>query len=499
MGEEIAIQFDHMSKYYPGVKALQDVSFSIRRGEVHALLGENGAGKSTLLNILHGVDSADGGNILIMGKKAQFLNANDALRAGIAKVHQEIHLVDQLTVGQNIALGFEIKKGPAIDFKAMYRKTDAILTSLGCNFGSTDFITNLSVGEMQMIIIAKALYHDTHIISFDEPTASLSSAETDRLFQTIQMLKSKGITMLYVSHKLDEVFMLADRASILRDGKYIRTCDVAETTKAELIKNMVGRDVSNYAVRMQPSFAGEEVVLEVEKLCGKGFSDISFKLHKGEILGFSGLVGAKRTDVVHALFGADQAYSGSIKLFDKQMKIRSTKDGLKSGIGLLSENRKTQGFVPGFNNCDNMALAALPKFCKGTVVNEGKKKQNFEHYAQQVSLNIRNPEHLTKNLSGGNQQKVILAKWLTSDVKVLIFDEPTKGVDVGTKSEIYRLMEEFISTGRSIILVSSEMQEIIGMCDRAIVMKNGRITATLPKADLNEETILSYAMEGKKS
>ncbi len=495
MDDSIAVQFDKVSKFYPGVRALTDVSFSIRRGEVHALLGENGAGKSTLLNILHGVARADEGEIHVLGHKADFANTTDALAAGIAKVHQEIHLVPQLTVGQNIALGYEPKKLIGIDFKEMYRHTDAILESLGCRFRGRDYLTGLSVGEMQMIVIAKALFHETKVISFDEPTASLSKAETDKLFDTIMDLKRKGITMLYVSHKLDEVFQLADRASILRDGRYILTTDVAKTNKAELIRNMVGRDVSSYAVRTEPSRVQPTEVLRVENLCGDGFADISFTLRRGEILGFSGLVGSKRTEVVRALFGADTAYSGKIIVNGVPARIRSPEQGLAHGIGLLTENRKTQGFIPTFSNCDNMALAALRKFSKGKVVSSREKRRNFDELSESVRLNIRNPDHLTQNLSGGNQQKVILAKWLSSDVDVLIFDEPTKGVDVGAKSEIYALMERYVATGKSIILVSSELPEIIGMCDRALVMRNGRIVATLDRKDFSEETLLSYAME----
>ena len=495
MDDSIAVQFDDVSKIYPGVKALTGVSFSIRRGEIHALLGENGAGKSTLLNILHGVTQADGGDIHVLGEKRHFAGTTEALAAGIAKVHQEIHLVPQLTVGQNIALGFEPRKLLGIDFKEMYRHTDAILASLGCRFRGRDYLTGLSVGEMQMIVIAKALFHETKIISFDEPTASLSKAETDKLFETILSLKRKGITMLYVSHKLDEVFQLADRASILRDGSYILTTDVAKTDKAELIRNMVGRDVSSYAVRTQASQARPEVALEVDNLCGDGFFDISFQLRRGEILGFSGLVGSKRTEVVRTLFGADRAYSGTIRMNGAPVTIRSPEQGLANGIGLLTENRKTQGFIPIFSNCDNMALTALRKFSRAKVVSSREKRRNFDSLSESVRLNIRNPDHLTANLSGGNQQKVILAKWLSSDVDVLIFDEPTKGVDVGAKSEIYALMEAYVATGKSIILVSSELPEIIGMCDRALVMRNGRIVAALDREDFSEETLLSHAME----
>ncbi len=490
------IRFDHITKEFPGVKALEDVSFEIRSGEVHALLGENGAGKSTLLNILHGVYTADGGDIWIGGKRVNFGNPMEALNFGIAKVHQEINLVPQLTVGQNIVLGFEPARAGIINFGEVNRRADEVLNSLGCSFSSGDSIEGLSAGEMQMIVIAKALFHNARIISFDEPTASLSNVEIESLFAVIEGLKAQGITILYVSHKLDEISRLADRASILRDGKYVLTCDVAETPRDELVRNMVGRSVSSYAVRTMPSCVRDETALEVRNMSGPGYSDISFTLRRGEILGFAGLVGAKRTNVVRALFGADARYEGEIYVHGKKTEIHSPRQGLSAGIGLLSENRKTEGFVGELDNSMNIALAALPRLSGCGVLNFKKILDNFNKYAQAIRLNLRDPEVLTVNLSGGNQQKVILAKWLATEAGILIFDEPTKGVDVGAKAEIYRLMEEFAAGGNSIIMVSSELPEVIGMSDRVIVMREGRIAAELAKAELSEEIILSYAMGG---
>lgn len=488
------IRFESVTKIFSGVRALDNVSFEIKKGEVHALLGENGAGKSTLLNILHGVYRADSGSVYIEGKKVQFVNPSEALNFGIAKVHQEVNLVQQLTVGQNIALGYEPRKGLAVDFKTMNDKVNKILKRLGCRFKSSDSIVGLSMGEMQMIAIAKALYHNAKIISFDEPTASLSNTETDKLFEIIYELKAKGITILYVSHKLDEIYKIVDRASILRDGKYICTCEVALTKREEIIKKMVGRDVSSYAVRLKPSCVQRETILEVNGMNGDGFKDISFKLHKGEILGLAGLVGAKRTEVVRALFGADHRTSGTVRIKGKEVKIKSPEQGVAHGIGLLPENRKTQGFIRLMNNANNMALAALKRFCYGFILDHGLILKNFYYYADLVKLNPKNPEAITENLSGGNQQKVILAKWLSSGVDILIFDEPTKGVDIGAKEEIYKLMEALVAEGKSIIMVSSELPEIIGMCDRVLVMHEGRITAELNRNELTEESILKHAM-----
>jgi ribose transport system ATP-binding protein len=369
-----------------------------------------------------------------------------------------------------------------------------ILEDLGCRFDASDSIFHLSAGEMQMIAIAKALYRNVRIISFDEPTASLSGVETDKLFETINKLKANGITILFVSHKLDEVFRLTERATILRDGKLITTCNVADINRESLIRNMIGRDVSSYAVRKKQSCVQEDIILEVNSLQGNGFSNITFNLHKGEILGFSGLVGAKRTEVLRALFGADKKTGGFIKKDGKEIKIKSPQQALSHGIGLLPEYRKTQGFAGNLTNAENMGLAALKKLCHMEFLDKKAVKNNFFIFGEKVQLNTKDPDSMTVNLSGGNQQKVILAKWLATDSDILIFDEPTKGVDVGAKEEIYALMEEFVADGKSIIMISSEMPEIIGMSDRAIVMHEGSIQAEIAKENLNEEIILKYAM-----
>lgn len=489
------IQFDHVTKEFPGVKALNDVSFSIEKGELHALVGENGAGKSTLLNVLHGVYVPTGGGVVIDGARVEFHTPIDALKFGISKVHQEINIVDVLSVGQNIVLGDEPRRGPMIDFKTMYRDVDDILKKLGCRFEAADPIRGLSVGELQMIAIAKAMYHKAKVISFDEPTASLSDKEIEILFEKIEELKAQGLTIIYVSHKLDEIFRLADRISVLRDGRYVDTFRTADISREELIRSMVGRDVSNYAQRTKALCAGEEELLSVECLSGEGFRDVSFSLRRGEILGVSGLVGARRTEIMRALFGADRKTGGVVRVEGREVVIHSPKQALKAGIGLLSENRKTEGFVKYMNNRQNMTLAALPAFCAaGGVMKAPAMAKSFQEYAEKVRLNIRSPDHLTENLSGGNQQKVILAKWLMTNAKVIIFDEPTKGVDVGAKQEIYALMEEFVAQGNGIIMVSSELTEIIGMSDRALVVREGEISACLNREELTEEALLQHAM-----
>ncbi|NDL67324.1 sugar ABC transporter ATP-binding protein [Clostridiales bacterium F-3ap] len=494
---ETMIRFSSITKRFPGNMALDGVDFEIRKGEVHALLGENGAGKSTLLNILHGIYSQYEGEVTIENSKINFKNANEAIEFGIAKVHQEVNLVTELTVGQNIALGYEPKKGLLVDYRGMYQKTDAILKRLGCRFKSSDRIGTLSTGEMQMIQIAKALFHNAKVISFDEPTSALTDKEVNRLLEIITELKSNGITVLYITHRLDEVFKIADRASILRDGKYICTLDVQGITKEVLINNMVGRDVAAFAVRHKPLCATKEVALEAVGLESQGvFKNISFKVHRGEILSFAGLVGAKRTDVMRAIFGADPMSGGQVKIHGKDVAIRTPKQALAHGLALIPENRKTQGFVKNFTNAQNMALASMDRFAKGIFVHEGKIKENCDYYIKQMDLHPDDPDYQTNSLSGGNAQKVIIAKWLTTNQDIIIFDEPTKGIDVGAKAEIYRLMEDMVANGKAIIMVSSELPEVIGMSDRVIVMCEGRMVGELGRDELSEESIMHFAMEG---
>ena len=474
------IRFENVRKEFPGVVALSDISFSVRKGEVHALLGENGAGKSTLLNILHGVFPATSGQVYIDGKPTKYSSTYEAITNGVIKVHQEVQVVENLTVGQNIALGFEMVKGGFLDYKDVYEKCDGILEELGCSFRSNDPVTGLGVGDLQMIAIAKSLYFNANIISFDEPTSALSAPEIEKLYEIIRGLKAKGITILFISHKLDELFAICDRVTIFRDGMCITTKEMSEPSCADY----------------------SEVVLEAKNLSGMTFDNISFKLYKGEILGFSGLVGARRTEVMRAIFGADPLYGGQLILHGNDVKIESTESALKYGIGLISEDRKREGFIPTMSNNRNVNIPGMGKYKKGMLglLDEKKMLDNFNTYAELVKLNIRNPEHFTLNLSGGNQQKVIVAKWMATKADILIFDEPTKGVDVGAKAEIYKLMEDFVAEGKSIIMVSSELPEVIGMSDRVVIMREGHINGVLDrKEDFTEVNLLSYAMQEKES
>lgn len=496
-----AVEFKNISKHFPGVRVLNDVSFSIREGEVHALLGENGAGKSTLLNILHGIYSDYSGEVFLHGQKVRFRNPLDAIKNGkISKVHQETNVVKDMSVGQNVTLGHEPCKGAFVDYKALNDTVNGILKQLRCRFRAEDPVASLSAGAMQMIAIAKALFHNSSIISLDEPTTSLTTNETEALFSIIKELKAHGITVIYVSHRLEEIFRICDRATVLRDGECVATLEVPKTNREEIIRNMVGRNVSAIASRLKPRQVRDEIVLEVKNLSRpKVFKNISFNLKKGEILGFSGLVGSGRTDVMRTLFGAERAVSGEIYTGGKAVKIKSTQDALKHGIGLLPEERKTQGFIQYFTNTDNMALAGLRRFTHRGFVNDQEKRDNCEHYIQELTIHPALSNFPTQNMSGGNQQKVILGKWLSTNADILIFDEPTKGVDVAAKAEIYRIMEDLVAEGKSIIVVSSELPEIMGICDRIYVMCEGQISAELLPDEFKEETLLNYAMGGSEN
>ncbi len=491
------IEFEHITKLFPGQTALNDASFSIDQGEIHAIIGENGAGKSTLLNILHGVFPATEGIIRIDGEEVRFNNTSDGINFGIAKVHQEISSIPEMTVAENLYLGKEKTHWGLINHKEMNRNAQLLLEKLHCNFSAEDKMGRLSTGQKQMIAIAKAFLLNAKVISLDEPTASLSDVEVRILFDIIRGLKADGITIIYISHKLDEVFSMCDRATVLRDGKYINTFNIADISRNQIIHAMVGRDVSMFAKRTRCSLCQiDHVVLDVEHLSGANFNDVSFQLHKGEILGFFGLMGAGRTEVMRAIYGADKRFSGKVKLEGKLFQANSPHYSVKSGIALISENRKEEGIVPNLNNMDNIALPSLKSFQSGVFVKYHAKQLNATQLGKKVGLTPNDPEFMTTSLSGGNAQKVILARWISTNSDVIIFDEPTKGIDIGAKAEIYKLMEDMVESGKSIIMVSSELTEIMGMSDRILVMREGIITANLDKEEYSENKILKYAMEG---
>ena len=491
------IKFDKISKSFDSHKALDNVSFSIRKGEVHAIVGENGAGKSTLLNILHGVFPVTSGKVFIEGEETSFGDTYDAIKFGIAKVHQEINIIPEMTVAQNIMLGSEPMNFGLLNKRKMHKTTNDLLDRLGCTFSADDKIRNLSTGKKQLVQIAKALHHNARIISLDEPSASLSDAEVSLLTKIIEDLKVQGITILYISHKMEEVFNLCDRVTVLRDGCYVNTFSVPDVTWETLVQSMVGRDISMFAKRLKPSCADlNDVVLEVNALNSEGmFKDISFQLHRGEILGFFGLVGSMRTEVMRAIFGADPA-GGAVKMNGRHLKNRSPHSSVKSGIGLISENRKEEGFVWTMTNAENTCLASMKSYLRGPFLNRQHMSKQAKEVGRTVGLVPNDPDFLTKRLSGGNIQKVILAKWLSTDAEILIFDEPTKGIDIGAKAEIYKLMEELVARGKAIIMVSSELTEIIGMSDRLLIMREGSIAAELHRSEFAEDRIIKVAVGG---
>jgi ABC-type sugar transport system ATPase subunit len=495
------IEFQNITKIFPGQKALDDVSFTVKKGEVHALIGENGAGKSTLLNILHGIFPATTGKVFIDSKEVSFNNASEAIKYGIAKVHQEINVIPELTVAENIMLGNELVHGIFLNKQRMLIETQKILDDLGCNFLATEKMKTLSTGKKQMVQIAKALHQKAKIISFDEPTSSLSNSEVDSLFLIIKKLRSEGITILYISHKLDEIFAICDRATILRDGKYICNIELDKANEGMLIQNMVGRDVSMFARREKPSQADySKKVLEVKDLAGEaGFKDINFDLYQGEILGFFGLVGAMRTETMRVIFGADKSFGGTVTLNGKELnRNRTPYYSVSQKIGLISENRKEEGFIHNLNNANNIILPRVKNYQKGLFIDKKEIYETAKKFGKQVGLHPNDPDFLTESLSGGNVQKVILAKWLAIDADILILDEPTKGIDIGAKTEIYKLLEGLVESGKSIIMVSSELTEVMGMCDRVVVMREGNIVSTVEREDFSENLIISLAVGGNK-
>jgi len=482
-------------KSFPGVKALQDVTFTLNSGEIHALLGENGAGKSTLMKILSGVYPKDAGEIEIAGHVVEVTNPKTAARHGITIIHQEMNLIPALTVMENIFLGRE----PAslfgfIDWRTMERLTLKLLGELGTDIAATDLVSELSIGEQQMVEIAKALSYETKILIMDEPTAALTERETEKLFAIMRKLAASGVGIIYISHRMDELFALSNRITVLRDGTYVATVETQTASYDQLIKMMVGRDVSVRFPKQQVAIGRE--VLRVENLTSGELKDISFHVKAGEIVGVAGLMGAGRTEMARMIFGADDSSSGGIYIDGQQKMITCPADAIQAGIGLITEDRKGQGLVLGMSVGQNMTLAALGQYCRGSFIHDAAEQEAVT--ANIAKLNIRTPgaDQLVKNLSGGNQQKVVIAKWLETRPKVLIMDEPTRGVDVGAKAEIYNIMTMLAAEGVGIVMISSELPEVLGMSDRVVVMHQGRIAGEMPIEEATQEKIMAYATGG---
>ena len=491
---EVILTMKEIDKSFPGVHALDHVSFEVKKGEVHALMGENGAGKSTLMKVLTGIYKKDSGTITFEGKDVEFHNTREAQDAGIVIVHQELNMLGHLTVAQNIFIGREFKKGIAIDDKKMNEEAKKLFDRLHIDIDPTETMSNLTVGKQQMCEIAKAISHEAKVIIFDEPSAALTEAEIEELFKIIKDLRKQQLGIVYISHRMDEIKVITDRVTVMRDGTYVGTLITKDCTKDDIINMMVGRVIYEDPKEHSMVAPDAPVVLKVEHLnAGKMVQDVSFELHKGEILGFSGLMGAGRTETARAIFGADPKESGDIYVNGKKVEINSPEDAVKCGIGYLSEDRKRYGIVVQKTVAENSTMATLEKYMKGLFIDKKKEKKVTEEYVKSLATKTPSVDQLVVNLSGGNQQKVVIAKWLVRDCDILIFDEPTRGIDVGAKNEIYKLMNKLAEEGKSIIMISAEMTEILRMSDRIVIMCEGRKTGEVGIEEASQETIMNMA------
>jgi len=491
---EIILTMKGIDKSFPGVHALKKVNLEIRKGEVCALMGENGAGKSTLMKVLTGIYSKDAGEIVFEGRTVAFTNPKEAQDAGIAIVHQELNMMQQLTVAQNIFIGREFMKGKFIDDRKMNEESKKLFERLNIDIDPAEIMSSLTIGKQQMCEIARAISKDVKLIVFDEPTAALTETEIEELFKIIRDLRKKELGIIYISHRMDEIKVITDRVTVMRDGEYAGTLITKSCTKDDIINRMVGRTI--YETPKEKSNIPDHapVVLKVENLnAGKMVQNVSFALRKGEILGFSGLMGAGRTETARALFGADKKISGDIYINGQKAIINSPQDAIKAGIGYLSEDRKRFGLVLDKTIVENTSMSSLEKFTKGLFIDRKKEEKTAKEYIDQLKTKTPTAHTQVASLSGGNQQKVVIAKWLARDCDILIFDEPTRGIDVGAKNEIYHLMNELAKQGKSIIMISSEMTEILRMSDRIIVMCEGRKTGEFLIEEASQEIIMHAA------
>lgn len=491
---EIILTMKEIDKSFPGVHALDHVNFEVRKGEVHALMGENGAGKSTLMKVLTGIYTKDSGSIVYEGKEIEFHNTREAQDAGIVIVHQELNMLGHLTVAQNIFIGREFKKGISIDDKKMNEEAAKLFAKLHIDIDPTETMSNLTVGKQQMCEIAKAISHDAKVIIFDEPSAALTEAEIEELFKIIRDLRKQQLGIVYISHRMDEIKVITDRVTVMRDGGYVGTLITNECTKDDIINMMVGRVIYEDPKTESSVPKNAPVVLKVENLnAGRMVQDVSFELHKGEILGFSGLMGAGRTETARAIFGADPKSSGNIYINGQKVDIKTPQDAVKCGIGYLSEDRKRFGIVVQKSVAENSTMSSLENFVKGLFINKREENKIAQDYVDSLATKTPGVDQLVVNLSGGNQQKVVIAKWLIRNCDILIFDEPTRGIDVGAKNEIYKLMNRLAEEGKSIIMISSEMTEILRMSDRIVVMCEGRKTGEVDISEASQEIIMNMA------
>lgn len=490
---ELLLKMEGIDKSFPGVHALNNCRFELYAGEVHALIGENGAGKSTLMKVLGGIHKRDAGEITFRGKPVDITSPMQARALGIGMIHQELNLMPDLTVAENIFIGKEHTKGPFLNLAKTNKEAQALLSSLNLDISPTAVVGTLSVAKQQMVEIAKALSDNSELIVMDEPTAALTESEIAELFRFIRDLRAQGKGIIYISHRLEELWQITDRITVMRDGHYITTSDTDKITRTELVSLMVNRVITEERKAQSQADKNAPISLSVQGLCARGVRDCSFELRKGEILGFAGLMGAGRTETMRALFGADPKTAGSVQINGKDMDIRGPNDAVRAGIGYLSEDRKAFGLALGLSVRDNSVMAAIEDFANGLFMDDKKAAERTQEYIDTLSIKTPSAAQLVRNLSGGNQQKIVLAKWLIRNCDILIFDEPTRGIDVGAKSEIYALMQTLAEMGKSIIMISSDMPELLRMADRIIVMCEGCITGEMDIAEATQERIMTLA------
>ena len=489
---KILLEMKGIGKTFPGVKALEGVNLTVREGQVHALLGENGAGKSTLIKILSGAYSRDEGEIFFEGQPVDIKSPQDAQALGISTIYQEFNLASHLTIAENIFLGHLPRKGMLVDWNVARTRSQEILNNLGVSLSVDTPISALSVAEQQLVEIAKALNRKTRILIMDEPSAVLGEKDLENLFRVVRTLQASGIGIIYISHRLKEIFELADEVTVLKDGRYVDTRLVADVTMDDLVRLMIGRDLQD--VYPKRTSSPGEVLLEVKNLArSKLVHDISFKLHAGEIVGFAGITGSGRTEVARVIFGADP-YEGEMELFGQTYKAHSPSDAIRRGVALVTEDRKGQGLLLKQNVTFNVTVSGLKQLCRAGMIKLRDEVNLVKKMIQQLSIKTPGPNFMVVNMSGGNQQKVILARWLSVGTRIFIMDEPTRGIDVGSKSEIYQIMAELAAKGVGIIMISSELPEILGMSDRIMVMRQGTIVKELSRAEASEESIMYYAV-----
>ena len=491
------LRLNHITKEYPGVVALDDVSVTFKKGEVHALLGENGASKSTLIKVLSGAIVPNSGTIEMDGNVYDALKPQQSQKLGIGVIYQEFTLVPTLSVAENIFLGKETRNGIFLDKQAMRKQAVEILKELDVAIDPKTPVKQLSVAYQQIVEISKALANDVRVLVMDEPTAPLTTSEVESLFKMVRKLVEKGVTIIFISHRMEELFHIADRVTILRDGTFVKTLNIAETNRSELISLMVGRSIEEQYPARDVQIG--EMILEVNHLYARDFiKDVSFNVRAGEIVGISGLIGAGRTELVRAIYGADPLQAGEIRLNGKVVHLKSPASSIAQGVALVPENRKEQGVVLKMTIAENMVMSTAKKLSRGIFLKKGSCKKLVSDYIAKLKIKTPSAQQKVVNLSGGNQQKVVIGKFLAADPVVYIFDEPTRGIDVGAKHEIYQLMNQLVAQGKAIIMISSELPEVLGMSDRILVMHEGRLAGEIARSEATQERIMEYASGGNK-